>query len=223
MSFEVITETSIKYNGRKYSRKENGYYYNCSTRKHLHQAIWIDNNGPIPEGYEIHHIDFNKENNDISNLACITKEEHHKIHKEALTDEQRQWKRDNLIKNAIPKASEWHKSKEGSEWHSNHAKRMNEQGKLSFSKREELICSCCGKHYIGVMNHTKRNAENNTFCSNACKARYLRHKRSMDKSDERVCISCGQKFMTSKWSKSKTCSKSCAVKLRSLTLKQRGN
>lgn len=217
---ERVVETSIRYNGRKYSKKPNGYYYNCSTRKHLHQAIWIDNNGPIPKGYEIHHIDFDKENNDISNLACITIAEHHKIHKDAMTDEQKQRMRDNLAENARPKASEWHKSDEGREWHKEHAKQMAKNGTLAFVKQEELICSCCGKKYIGIRNKTKRNISGNTFCSGKCKARYLRYKRSIDKSDVRICAVCGKEFRCSKWSSSKTCSSECAS---ILAYSRRGN
>lgn len=44
-------------------------------------------NGPIPKDengrtYEIHHIDGNRNNNNISNLLCLSIEEHYKIHYE---------------------------------------------------------------------------------------------------------------------------------------------
>lgn len=198
--------TSIKYNGRKYTQKANGYYYNCSTRKHLHQAIWIDNNGPIPEGYEIHHIDMDKENNDISNLACIPIAEHHRIHKEAMTDEQRQKLRDNLNENARPKAIEWHKSDAGREWHAEHIRQQHKNGAFTHN----LICTQCGKEYVGEIHKTG----GNTFCSGACKARYLRRKRSEDRSVIMNCIICGTEFTKSKWSSRKTCSRSCAMKLK---------
>lgn len=32
------------------------------------------------EGYEVHHIDENPDNNDLSNLKLVTKKEHHDIH-----------------------------------------------------------------------------------------------------------------------------------------------
>lgn len=34
----------------------------------------------IPKGYEIHHIDFNRENNDISNLVMLPKKLHQEYH-----------------------------------------------------------------------------------------------------------------------------------------------
>lgn len=43
---------------------------------------WNTWKGIIPEGYEIHHKDFNRLNDHIDNLACIPKDEHEKLHRE---------------------------------------------------------------------------------------------------------------------------------------------
>src|ERR1039458_968444 len=48
--------------------------------KLAHHIIWEATNGPIPEGYLVHHIDKNKQNNDIENLQLVTPENHQKIH-----------------------------------------------------------------------------------------------------------------------------------------------
>lgn len=45
-----------------------------------HRRVWRENHGPIPRGYHIHHIDGNHFNNDISNLQCVTAQEHYDIH-----------------------------------------------------------------------------------------------------------------------------------------------
>lgn len=50
-----------------------------------YRQIWEQINGPIPTDeqgrpYEIHHIDGNRKNNDLSNLKCVTVEEHYNIH-----------------------------------------------------------------------------------------------------------------------------------------------
>jgi hypothetical protein len=50
-----------------------------------YRKIWEMHNGPIPTDekgrrYEIHHIDGDRSNNDISNLKCVTIEEHLSIH-----------------------------------------------------------------------------------------------------------------------------------------------
>ena len=40
-----------------------------------HRWIWTHFNGAIPEGYEVHHRDSNKENNNINNLELVTKQQ----------------------------------------------------------------------------------------------------------------------------------------------------
>lgn len=60
----------------------NGYKH-CT----IHQYIWICVNGDIPEGYDIHHIDGNKQNNSIYNLELIEKTEHIREHKQNISDE----------------------------------------------------------------------------------------------------------------------------------------
>lgn len=45
-----------------------------------HKKVWIDSNGEIPKGYDIHHKDEDKLNNKLSNLKMLTRSEHMKIH-----------------------------------------------------------------------------------------------------------------------------------------------
>ena len=61
----------IWFNGIKFTKDDKtGYYLNSSIRKRLHRYVWELHYGEIPEGYHIHHIDFDKSNNDISNFYC---------------------------------------------------------------------------------------------------------------------------------------------------------
>ena len=56
--------------------------------KGVHQYIWMVANGcDIPEGYDIHHIDGNKQNNSIYNLELIEKTEHIREHKQNMSEE----------------------------------------------------------------------------------------------------------------------------------------
>ena len=50
-----------------------------------YRKVYEDNFGPIPTGYQIHHIDGNHENDDPSNLMAVTPEEHARLHIEAGT------------------------------------------------------------------------------------------------------------------------------------------
>ena len=48
--------------------------------KKYHHYIWEKYNGIIPIGYDIHHIDEDKLNNNIDNLQMLLKTQHHKLH-----------------------------------------------------------------------------------------------------------------------------------------------
>ncbi len=66
------------FQGRKFSRRPNGYY-GCTKgydRRLLHIAVWEALNGKIPKGHDIHHIDRNRANNNIENLELYTKANH---------------------------------------------------------------------------------------------------------------------------------------------------
>lgn len=196
------------FNGKSFTLdKQTGYYKHANI--FMHRYVWEFYNGKIPEGYEIHHKDLNRNNNKIENLECISTSDHRKLHADLLTDEQREWKRNNLAENARPKASEWHKSEEGRAWHTAQIAKQHQLGVF----KHELICTNCGKTYIGEKHHT------NNFCSNACKSAY-RRKTGADLVPA-VCVQCGQYFKTSKIRPAKTCSRSCANRYRAKV--RRGN
>lgn len=187
-----------EFNGIKfYQTKSNDYFRHIVGRTSIlmHRYVWEFYNGTLPTGYEVHHIDFNRANNDISNLQAVSKGEHRKIHTEALSESQREWRRNNLNTNARPKAIEWHKSEEGREWHSKHAKQIV---KPDYS----FTCEQCGSNFISKNPHAR-------FCSNACKAKY-RRAFDLDK-ETRICAYCGKEFSTDKYKHIKYCSKSCAT------------
>ena len=176
--------------------EKSGYYQNSTIHKSLHRFVWEENNGVIPKGYEIHHIDFDKSNNHISNLMLVDKKTHLEIHSKSLTDEQRQFRRNNMNNVVRPKAIEWHKSKEGLEWHKKHYQECLKESKPKMKK----ICVFCGSEFIGY--------SNSNYCSNKCKSAQ-RRKSGKDKITVK-CIICGNDFTTNKYRPAKTCSKSCA-------------
>lgn len=81
---KVITREGQKlYMGKKYAQDKRTGYYVCTSgsRRRLHVAIWEHEHGVcVPPGCVIHHLDWNKSNNNIENLICVTVWEHEKIH-----------------------------------------------------------------------------------------------------------------------------------------------
>ncbi len=181
-----------------------GYYLNSALRLRLHRAVYVRYNGAIPEGYQVHHVDHDKGNNEPENLIALSKEDHIRLHGTELTDEQREKRRDNMARNARPAASEWHRSEAGRAWHLEHYERMKD----TLYCRETMVCENCGKEYAGLMNGQSR------FCSNACKSAW-RRKVGLD-NEARVCECCGGTFVVNKYSGARSCSRECAGNLRSL-------
>lgn len=46
----------------------------------IYRFVWELFVGPVPKGYVIHHVDFNKLNDRLDNLVCVTVAKHAEIH-----------------------------------------------------------------------------------------------------------------------------------------------
>lgn len=191
------------YDGHKFRKDiKSGYYLSTAkidgNRKRLHVYVWEKFNGPVPQGYNIHHFDENKNDNQIDNLMCMTKSEHHTWHaKHDRTKMIDKWRK-NLDKARI-EASKWHKTPEGREV-------MSESHKgISPKKRYVKKCKNCGKSYRAAFKRSK-------FCSPKCQTAY-RKKTGID-DEERTCALCDKIFTINRYSTEKCCSKKCRDKLR---------
>jgi hypothetical protein len=51
-----------------------------AVRKYEHRIVWEKNFGIIPDGYQVHHKDGNRLNNNIENLELIKSGEHQRLH-----------------------------------------------------------------------------------------------------------------------------------------------
>ena len=190
--------------------EKTGYYRCDKLRKRLHQYIWMKYNGEIPKGYHVHHKDHHKTNNHISNLMLIGHSKHTKHHmkERQLQEGYAEWVKTNLEKNARPKAIEWHQSEKGKTWH-------REKIEKQWKNNEEAInvCNHCNEEY----KTTKMVMNKHKFCSNKCRSAW-RRKEGLD-DVERLCVICGNSFNANKYSKTKTCSKTCGAKLNHLNRK----
>lgn len=52
------------------------------TCKRINRLVWETFVGPIPKGYDVHHIDGNRKNNSLENLSLINTHTHCKMHYE---------------------------------------------------------------------------------------------------------------------------------------------
>jgi len=69
------------FDNKKFTLRNHGYYSLTSGKRTLmHRYVWEKEKGKIPIGYDIHHIDLDRTNNDIKNLECISKSEHTKLY-----------------------------------------------------------------------------------------------------------------------------------------------
>lgn len=159
---EVIDDTHQKFNGENYLLDKTGHHRRLN---YLHRILWNYCYGEIPTGFEIHHVDGNSLNNDISNLQLLTGHEHKKLHRNNVAE---------IICPICGKtfANSSHGSKYCSRQCAGKAKRMS-----SFEK----TCPVCGKVFV-----TKRVEAK--YCSFDCYAK------ACGKFQSRICPVCGETF-----------------------------
>lgn len=195
------------FDGYKFRRDaKTGYYLAAKPtdgkrRERLHCYVWRYFNGPVPDGFHIHHIDEDKRNNDIENLTCISQFNHLSLHGKERAENNYKEIVMNLAENAVPKSKEWHRSKAGRKWHSEQAIK-NAQN----MEERKFTCQYCGEiFYKKPLGHIK-------FCSNNCKSA---NRRRLGIDDEmRKCIICGREFKANKYSAKQCCSAECTCTLR---------
>ena len=74
---EVVDENHQKCGQLLFHKHKDGHYV---TSLGIHKWVCMLNGIEIPEGCDVHHIDEDKSNNDISNLQVLTKAEHKALH-----------------------------------------------------------------------------------------------------------------------------------------------
>lgn len=191
----MTDERLVVYNGVRFWFEKDWRYakgHVGDQLKYLHRYVWECNYGEIPKGFEIHHIDGDKRNNDIKNLIMIPKKEHRSLHGKTVSERKKQH-----LDNIRDLTKDWHSSEEGRKWHKEHYEKM----KTKLHVPHDFICEICGKAFTT----TKTNAR---FCSNKCRATW-RRKSGID-NVTRVCPICGKNFVINKYSKTVSCSLECA-------------
>ena len=192
LPIEVVDEKHVKFSGVTYCKDadDNRYYVKTS----LTRNIWHYYYGEIPNGFEVHHKDFNKDNNDISNFQLLTKAEHTILHFE---------KRLKIFKCKV-----CGKEFEGVSFFNNNcycSDKCREIGIKNQAWRKNLItytCEYCGREFKALKYH------NYKFCSQEC------INKSKERHEIKNCAFCGKKFEARVRDKRQFCSADCALKAR---------
>ena len=198
MQVQKISNTIQKFDGVSYYRC--GPYFQRKGKR-LHRMVWEFHNGPIPDGYDVHHMDEDRTNNDIGNLQLLSESEHHSLHMQA--PERKEQSR-NAIAKAIEAARDWHSTPDGEAFHSKHAKEYWQHAKLN-----TYVCTYCGEEFQTKAVYGKGE---HTFCCSKHKS-YWRRDQGID-NETRTCPVCGEKFTVNRYTKKVCCSPECARKRR---------
>ena len=80
---EIIDDKHQKFLDTVYCRNKKNRF---TLTKFIHREVWQYCRGDIPRDYDIHHIDKNPANNELSNLQCLTKIEHTQTHRNPIIE-----------------------------------------------------------------------------------------------------------------------------------------
>lgn len=144
-----------------------GYWVNTTYKLRLHREKLRIELGLTKEqmkNYDVHHIDGDKDNNDISNLQLINKIKHATMHAEK------------QVNKKIVKVCEYCGEKYKSSINVAHKQRFcSEKCKARYRRANGLnntvrICKNCGKEFICD------NTSKKVFCTRSCAGKYNYHK-----------------------------------------------
>lgn len=163
----------VVYRGRRYRRHPDHEswprrsYFMATTkpRNYLHRDVYVDHHGTIPDGWHVHHVDHDVDNNDPGNLAAIDPIEHARHHASDHPE---------LVRVCPQCGEEFTAFREWARW-------CSPRCKMSYRRAEGLvrpaprkgawsqirICECCGAPY-GAKRPWSR------FCALSCKNRAAR-------------------------------------------------
>ena len=193
MEVIIIDDTHQSFNGVTYRRNKRGWFQIPYST--IHRDVWTFHNGEIPAGYDIHHIDGDKANNQIDNLMCVTRKEHCQLHYPPQIYVCKVCGKSFTAKSARKTCPECLAEKK-------RQSELKKAAKANKPPKPPRLCTCviCGKEFelkpIQSKNHGTKT------CSAEC------HQKLRFKLDDKACAVCGKIFHP-KHAKQKYCSPEC--------------
>lgn len=148
----VIGPTIQEFMGIRYYLRTR--YYQRFHRA-LHRVVWEHHNGPVPSKYHVHHVDGDRGNNRLANLAML----HESVH----ISQHRKENPSVLTPQARIAGIAFRRSPAG---HALAKQTWEEHGRVM------LTCQHCGTPFVGYVLAASRSK----FCHRNCQAKYLRKK-----------------------------------------------
>lgn len=185
---EDVGDNLKKFAGYRFYRNKNGKFW-CTIS--MHRFVWTYFNGEIPEGCDVHHIDRNPDNNNISNLQLLTKAEHNKLH--AATKKKGKPDKKSTFTCAVCGREYEAVSRGNNTYCSAKCKKIAERERAA----EIKVCEICGKEF--------KTSDKARFCSKKCLGEYLK------KQETKTCPTCGKTFSALISQNQKYCSPECAA------------
>ena len=191
---EVVDENHQKFLGFTF-HKESHKHFRANIG--IHQLVWFYYFGKVFEGWEIHHKNLVKSDNDIRNLIPLNKSEHQELHAKLRRQKQFICKICGKSFKAVNYGHNLYCSKECYK----KAEQEREKKRVRVRiKDDERICPVCNKKFF------VRKDSPTKFCSIKCFGKYRRH----EALEVRSCILCNKEFEVNKSQKKKFCSRACA-------------
>lgn len=121
----------------------------------LHRAVWRHHHGDIPSGHDVHHVNGDFNNNDLSNLECSPHGEHMRRHWQS-------WKSDPEV---IGRMVAWTTTEEGKQV-------LRRNGRVVWEGVEPKTYLCRG---CGVSFQSRCKSGRAFYCSARCREAHYRH------------------------------------------------
>jgi hypothetical protein len=155
------------FNGVRFYRTPDRGYFARRTPNivYMHRVVYEAVNGPIPDGWHVHHINGDKGDNRPENLAAMPAFNHLSLHANSSKWVGSEANKQQLREAAV-KAKDWHKSEEGLAWHAEHGRRTWEG-----RKPVAAVCTVCGADYETFYPKTSR------FCGKRCKGKAFQERK----------------------------------------------